>query len=258
MEGDLALWIYAALFIVAAFAGFVDSVAGGGGLITIPALLSVGLPAHLALGTNKLQACFGSFSAMLNFARKGYISWRKIAFGVFCTFIGASVGTLAVLATSPDFLRFLIPVLLIAIFLYTLFSPKLGANSKQAVMKEGVFYGLFGLIIGFYDGFFGPGTGSFWTFAMVALIGLEMKKAVAHTKALNFISNIVSLGVFIALGQILWILGLIMGAGQLLGGFLGSHLVMKKEVSFVRIIFLLVVAATIVKLIYDGVRSLGQ
>lgn len=256
MESELALWVYALLFGVAVFAGFIDAVAGGGGLIALPALLAVGLPEHLALGTNKLQGCFGTLSATFNFARKGYVEWRKIAIGIFFTLLGAILGTLSVLAIDPSFLRFLIPVLLVGIFIYTLFSSNFKTQAKKALMKENAFYIVFGLILGFYDGFFGPGAGSFWTFAMLALIALETKRAVAHTKALNFTSNIVSLSVFIAGGQVLWILGFVMGAGQLIGGYLGAHMVIKKEVGFVRIIFLCVVAATTLKLLYDGIKSL--
>ena len=157
----------------------------------------------------------------------------------------------AYIVLSAEFLRVIIPFCLIAIFIYTLLMPKVGDEDRAARMNARAFYVIFGLILGFYDGFFGPGAGSFWTFAMVALIGLNMKKAVAHTKILNFTSNIVSLAVFIAGGQILWTVGLLMGIGQVLGAYFGSNMVMKKDVKFVRIVFLAVVGATILKLVYD-------
>ena len=118
-------------------------------------------------------------------------------------------------------------------------------------MKPFLFYALFGLVIGFYDGFFGPGTGSFWTIALVLFLGLDLKAATAQTKIFNFTSNIVSLIVFFISGVVLIKVGIIMGAGQILGAYSGSTLVAKKEVIFVRYIFLIVVAATIVKLVYD-------
>ena len=106
-------------------------------------------------------------------------------------------------------------------------------------------------MIGFYDGFMGPGTGSFWMFAFVSLLGLNLKSAVANTKILNFVSNIVSLFVFIIGGQILWMLGIIMGFGQMIGAYFGSHMVIKKEIKFIKTIFLIVVSLTIIKLLYD-------
>ena len=133
--------------------------------------------------------------------------------------------------------------------------PKIGESDRAAKMNERLFYIIFGLILGFYDGFFGPGAGSFWMFAMVALIGLNLKKAVAHTKALNFTSNIVALGVFIAGGQILWLVGFFMAVGQILGAYFGSNLVIKKEVKFIRTMFLIVVAATICKLLFDYFKA---
>ncbi|EAH8299536.1 TSUP family transporter [Campylobacter fetus] len=248
---EFELWHYALLFFVACFSGFVDAIAGGGGLITIPILISVGIPEYIALATNKLQSSFGSFTATLNFSLKGYINYKDIWIGVVFTFIGAVLGTICVLVIDPKILSYLIPIFLILIFLYTIFSPKIGEKDRAAKLSPKVFYITFGLMLGFYDGFFGPGAGSFWMFAMVALLGIHMKKAVAHTKALNFTSNIVSLGVFIAGGQILWMLGIIMGFGQIIGAYFGSKMVIKKEVKFIKIVFLVVVACTILKLIYD-------
>lgn len=242
---------YFVLFFVAFFSGFVDSIAGGGGLITIPALISVGIPEHIALATNKLQSSFGSFTATLNFSLKGFINYKEIWIGIVFTFVGAVLGTTVVLFIDAKVLSYLIPILLFIILLYTIFSPKVGEEDRASRIKPNLFFIIFGLGIGFYDGFFGPGTGSFWMFAMISLLGLNMKKSVANTKVLNFTSNIVSLAVFIAGGQILWLLGIVMGFGQALGAYFGSKMVIKKEVKFIRIVFLCVVACTILKLSYD-------
>ena len=253
MEFDLLSY---ALFFVAAFlGGFIDAIAGGGGLITLPAIMAMGVPPHLALGTNKLQGVFGSFTATLNFTKKGLIDYKECFIGIVFTFIGAAIGATLILFLNANFLKIIIPFLLIAIFIYTLFMPKIGESDRAAKMNERLFYVIFGLILGFYDGFFGPGAGSFWMFAMVALIGLNLKKAVAHTKALNFTSNIVALGVFIAGGQILWLVGFLMAVGQILGAYFGSNLVIKKEVKFIRTMFLIVVAATICKLFFDYFKA---
>lgn len=248
---EFELFAYFVFFGAAFLGGFIDAIAGGGGLITLPALMAMGVPPHMALATNKLQGSFGSFTATLNFAKKGLINFNEISIGIIFTFIGASLGAYLILLLNADFLKAVIPFLLIFIFIYTLFSPNIGEGDKGYRIKPNIFYIFFGLLLGFYDGFFGPGAGSFWTFSLVALIGLNMKKAVANTKALNFTSNIVSLGVFIIGGQILWLVGIIMATGQIIGAWVGSNLVVKKEVKFVRTMFLFVVGATIIKLIWD-------
>ncbi len=143
----------------------------------------------------------------------------------------------------------MIIIMLIVIFLYTLASPNLGSIHTKAKLSKSSFYTIFGLLIGFYDGFFGPGTGSFWTMTLILLLGLDLKAATAHTKLFNFTSNIASLGIFIYAGLVLWVAGIVMGVGQIIGAFLGSSLVAKREVKFIRVFFLIVVGATIVKLL---------
>lgn len=250
MEFDI-YW-YIIFFVTGTFAGFVDSIAGGGGIITVPVLLASGLPPHLALGTNKLQSSFGSFTASMNYMHKGLVNLKDVLIGVLFTFIGAVLGTTSILFLNASFLEKFIPLMLIGIFLYTLFSPKMGENDRHEVMSENAFYLIFGIGIGFYDGFFGPGTGSFWTIAFVALLGLNLKSATARTKIMNFTSNIVSLAVFIIGGKVLWLIGILMGVGQVFGAYLGSTLVVKKEIKFVRVFFLVVVGITILKLVYSS------
>ncbi|WP_104637384.1 TSUP family transporter [Helicobacter felis] len=251
---ELEWYVYAIVVVVAFCAGLVDSIAGGGGLITMPTLLALGIPPHLALATNKLQSSFGSFTAALNFCLKGMVSLREIAFGVGCVVVGAGLGTTLILWLKTDILRLLIPIFLSLIFIYTLLAPKVGEGDSHPKIKPTLFYAIFGLGLGFYDGFFGPGTGSFWTFVMVALLGLNMKKATAHTKVFNFTSNIISLSVFLIGGQVIWAVGLLMGCGQIVGAWVGSNLVMAKEAKFIRRVFLCVVGATILKLFWDFVR----
>ncbi len=239
------------LFLSGFGAGFVDSIAGGGGIITLPVLLAVGIPPHFALATNKLQSSFGSFTATVNYTKRGLLKPKTVLEGIFFTFIGAAVGAVIVQYTSSKFLTNFIIIMLVLLFFFTLFNKNLGFKEKVAKMKPTVFYLVFGLLIGFYDGFFGPGTGSFWTIALVLLLGLHLKAATAQTKMFNFTSNIVSLVVFSLSGLVLIKIGIIMGIGQIAGAYSGSTLVVKKEVTFVRYVFLIVVAATILKLIYD-------
>ena len=237
------------LFLAGGFAGFVDSIAGGGGIITLPALLAVGIPPHQALATNKLQSSFGSFTATLNYAKKGLMKPKELLLGVVFTFIGAVSGAIAVQFFDAKSLEDMIIFMLIVIFLYTLASPNLGAIHTTAKLKKPLFYTIFGLLIGFYDGFFGPGTGSFWTMALILLLGLDLKGATAQTKLFNFTSNIASLLMFIYAGLVLWVAGVVMGVGQIIGAYLGSSLVAKKEVKFIRVFFLVIVGATILKLL---------
>lgn len=232
-------------------AGFVDSIAGGGGIISLPALLAAGLPPHLALGTNKLQGTFGSLTAAVNYSRKGLVNLREIPSGMIYTALGALGGTVTVQVLPAQFLQHIILLLLAGVFLYTLFSPDLGKLDRRPSVTAPVFFGCAGLALGFYDGFFGPGTGSFWTIALVLGLGLNLKKATAHTKIFNFTSNVVALGAFFAGHNVVISAGLLMGAGQMLGAFLGSRLVIQRGTGFVRLFFLVVVAATILKLGYS-------
>lgn len=233
-------------------AGFIDSIAGGGGIITIPVLMASGMPPHIALATNKLQGTFGSGMASINFIRKGFISWNEVYIGVIYTFIGAAIGTYAILLMDASMLSKVIPLMLVAIFIYTLLSPKMGENDRHAYLGNHLFFLIFGIGIGFYDGFFGPGTGTFWTIALVTLLGLNLKKATAQTKVMNFTSNIVSLAVFLWSGTVLFAVGFLMGLGQIIGAYIGSNMVIKKEVGFIRGFFLTMVGLTLIKLFYNS------
>jgi uncharacterized membrane protein YfcA len=232
-------------------AGFVDSIAGGGGIITVPVLLSLGLPPHLALGTNKLQAVFGSFTSAGRYYHKKLFTLHDTWLGILFTLIGASIGTILIQMINADFLMKAIPLFLLVIFIYTLFSPKLGATDRHVTMSKFLFFPIAGFLLGFYDGFFGPGTGSFWTIALVVLYGLNLKKATGTTKVMNFTSNIVSLIVFIIGGKVLFLAGIVMGSGQIAGAWVGSHLVIKHSTKFIRVFFLIVVAGTITKTIWS-------
>lgn len=239
------------LFLTGAVAGLIDSIAGGGGLITIPVLLGLGLPPQYALGTNKLQATFGSASAMFHFVRAGAVNIRDAWWGVVCTAVGAVLGAYTVQQIDPGFLKKFIPFLLLVILCYTIFTPKLGAEEVRPRLSKGIFYTTFGLLVGFYDGFLGPGTGSFWVIAIMLGLGFDMRKGTAYTKLFNFVSNIVALVVFIAGGYVLLWAGLVMGAGQAVGARIGARLVIKKGTRFIRPIFITSVLAVTVKLFYD-------
>ncbi len=249
---DLPLWSYPAMFATGLVAGFVDSIAGGGGLITLPVLLSLGFPPPVALGTNKLQATCGSGSAAWHFARSKAVSLRECGAGVFFTGLGAAGGTLMVQRIDPNFLKQFIPIILLVLAGYLLFRPQLGEKEIQPRLSPGVFYVAAGLGLGFYDGFLGPGTGSFWCMAFMLGLGFTMTRATAHTKVMNFASNVVSLVLFAIPGHVHYAAGVSMGLGQLIGAKIGSGMVLTRGTKFIRPIFITMVLAITLKLLWDS------
>lgn len=248
----IELWHWPLLFATGLAAGFVDSIAGGGGLITLPVLLSFGFDPRTALGTNKLQATFGSGSAAWHYAKAGAVEVRDCTRGFVITFVAAMLGSLAVGQLDRDLLRRAMPLLLIAVAIYSLMRPKLGENDLHPRMSRTRFDVVFGLLLGFYDGFFGPGTGTFWTMAFVLAMGFNLTRATGYTKVMNLGSNLASLAYFLWAGNILFLAGLVMGLGQLLGARLGSRMVMKRGTKFIRPVFISVVFAITAKVLYDA------
>lgn len=251
----MSLWHYPILFLTGALAGLVDSMAGGGGIITVPVLLNLGLPVPLALGTNKLQSSFGSTSAAWHYARQGIVNLRDCRTGIVLTLIGATLGALTVEWLDPDILARLIPWLLGGILLYTIFRPQVGQQDHPPRLRWGWFFTAFGLGLGFYDGFFGPGTGAFWTMAFIGVQGMNFVRATGYTKVMNATSNLASLAIFLSHGSVHLGAGLTMGAGQLIGAKIGSGLVVKKGARFVRPVFLTMVTITMARLIYLSITQ---
>ena len=236
-------------------AGFVDSIAGGGGIISLPALLAVGIPPHLALGTNKLQASLGTAFAAGNYARRGLLERSQLLPGVICTAAGALAGAMLVVRLPSMWLGRIVPWLLVAIFVYIVRSPRLGVSASQARMTATTFSVVFGLSLGFYDGFFGPGTGSFWTLAFLALLGFALPQATAQTKVMNLASNAVALAWFGVQGDVLWRLGLGVAAANVAGALAGSSLAMEKGARLIRVFFLVAVAGTLARLVWLSVAA---
>lgn len=226
--------VLALLFAIATLAGWVDSIGGGGGLISIPTLLWSGFSPLDVLATNKLQATFGSSTATFSYARYGLvdIKGQKLAIGL--TFAGAIGGAWAVQQVDSSALGKIIPLLLIAFALYFLFSPKIQDRESTPLIGNRLFAATVGISVGFYDGFFGPGTGTFFTVAYVTLLGFGLPKATGNTKLLNFTSNIASLLFFACTGHIVWLVGLVMGCGQTLGSLLGARMAVKHGTRLIR------------------------
>lgn len=248
MTPDLEILVM--LFMVAAVAGWVDVIAGGGGLITIPALMLVGVPPAAALATNKLQGSAGTLSSSLYFIRRGAVDLHAIRYLILATFVGSLMGACLVLHIDASQLMVYLPVLLIAIALYFLLSPSIGDVDSTPKLGTIAFALLLCPLLGFYDGFFGPGTGSFMLLAFVAVAGYRVSKATAHSKVLNFTSNIASLLYFVFFGEIYWIIGGVMIAGQLLGSIVGSRMVLENGSKLVRPVVVVVCFTMSVNLIY--------
>lgn len=248
---EISIELIGILFVVAVIAGFIDAIAGGGGLITIPALLMTGMPPALALGTNKLQACGGSFSASLYFIRQRAVKLSEVWLLILLTFIGSSIGTLLIQQIDSSVVRKVLPFLVLAIGLYFLFTPKLGEEDRQQRFSFVGFAFTAAALIGFYDGFFGPGTGSFFSLAFVMLLGFNLAKATAHSKVLNFTSNVASLLLFLVGGQIVWSIGLAMMVGQIFGGNLGAKMVLSKGKLLIRPMVVIMSFIMTAKMAYD-------
>ena len=224
---------YAILTATAVLTGFIDAIAGGGGLIMMPALLFAGVPPVNALATNKLQSMFGTATACFNYGRKGLIEWRPNLATIILVFIGASIGVVVVQTIDTRALSLIIPLLLMAVAIYVLVSPRM-SDDDAAPRVSATGYAPVGAAIGAYDGFFGPGTGSFFTASLVALRGHGLTRATALTKLFNLTSNVAAVLLFALGGKMFWLLGACMAAGAMAGGWIGSHTAMRFGAALIR------------------------
>jgi len=235
--------------------GFIDSITGGGGLITVPALLAVGLPPQIALGTNKLQSSCGTAIAVVRYARAGMMKTPWLRLAVMCSLFASMAGAHVVAIVGNEALKKLIPWMLAAVAVYTALNPRFGLHEGRIRFAPFGFALLLGSVIGFYDGFFGPGTGSFWAVACVVLLGLDLRHATGYTKAANLASNLGSLAIFLSGKSVNFPAAAAMIVGQLIGAQLGSGFVIRHGAKFIRPVFLCVVFALTVKLIWDAMRG---
>lgn len=247
--------LFAFLMAVAFVAGAIDAVAGGGGLITIPALMASGVPPVAAIATNKLQSTFGTGGAVFAYARRGYIDFRRFAVPTLAAFLGSGVGAFILMRVDPAFLEALLPVLLVAMVLYFVFSPRIGDEDRHSRACPLALVAVAALI-GCYDGFFGPGTGSFFTTVLVALFGFGLIRAVAHTKLLNFASNLAALMVLIAGGHVLWLIGLAMAVANFAGAQIGAHAALRFGAGLARPLLIAMSLALIARLLADPANPL--
>ncbi|MCH8552384.1 MAG: TSUP family transporter [Natronospirillum sp.] len=234
--------ILAMLFLAALIAGFVDALAGGGGLITLPTLLLAQVPPVAALATNKLQASFGTLTASWRMLHSGMVRWQDVKGLFWASVVGAASGALLVQFVDPGILQFVIPIVLIGMALYYLLIPGVVAASRPRISERSYRLGL-APGIGFYDGFFGPGTGSLFAFTRNSLRGDSLLESTAKAKIMNFGSNVAALVLFIAGGHVAWLAGGIMIIGVLIGSSLGSHLVVRGAVHWIRPMIVIVCVA---------------
>lgn len=234
-------------------AAMVDSIAGGGGLISVPAYMLAGVPPHLTLGTNKFSSTAASFTSSLKFARSGKVSSQLMKFLAPLTLIGAVMGVSSVLHISQDFLSTLVLILILAVGLYTVFSKTIGVEDKfKGLTKKTIFLGmLLAIGLGFYDGFFGPGTGSFLIFGLISIFGFDFVKASGNAKFLNFVSNITALVMFALNGKINYILGIPVAISMIFGARIGTVMALNKGATLIKPIFVMMSLGVAIKMLYQ-------
>jgi uncharacterized membrane protein YfcA len=235
------------LFFISVLAGFLDTLAGGGGLITLPALILSGVPPLAALGTNKLQGSMGTATATYLMLKNKKIHWRDIKPLMLSAFVGAVFGATIVQFINTDILSFVIPAVLVSITVYFLVSPKPGHKDGSPSLSERKYkYGVIP-VIGGYDGMFGPGTGSFFAVAGMSCRGHNLLLSTATAKPLNFSTNIASLIIFVAAGQVVWLVGGLMMVGQAIGARIGSHYLFKINPAHLRKLVVIMCSGMLVK-----------
>ena len=230
--------VYAILFVVAFFASLIDSIAGGGGLLTTPSMLLVGMSPLNVLATNKFQSCFGTVTSTYNYYKNGFLVEKRKTFYTALSFLGSGIGTLLVSRISNETLESVIPILLIsaAIFFITNKGPS-GVKKNEKLL---IIFNLVVFAIGFYDGFFGPGTGSFFVLAFIIIKGANIMESTAITKLLNLSSNFAAFIIFAIQGYVIWYLGLVMAVAQIAGAYTGSRFAIKNGEKVVRPVLVVV------------------
>ena len=233
-------------------AGFVDAIAGGGGLISLPAYLIAGVPTHMALGTNKMSSMMGTAIATGRFAKNGYIHFKKVVWFIMAALIGSSIGSNLTLLVSDKILQYMMIVILPIVAFYVMRNKKMGDDSLAGTLPERKSFLIAlasALIIGIYDGFYGPGTGTFLLLVLTGAARYTMKEAAGTTKAINLSSNVAAFVTFVIHGKIIYTLGLAAAICSILGNYIGSGLVMGNGQKIVRPLILVVLAILFVKIL---------
>tara|TARA_R110002124_G_scaffold72020_16_gene192777 strand:- start:9771 stop:10526 length:756 start_codon:yes stop_codon:yes gene_type:complete len=240
------------LFFVAMTAGFFDAISGGGGLLTVPALLMAGVPPLMALGTNKFQGVFGTATATMTFATKGHLDLRRLLPIAVGCFVASVVGAFTASFIPQDALAYVLPAVLIFVALYFAFAPDLSKGARQPRVSPLILSAVALPFVGLYDGIFGPGAGSFYMLILLGLGGLSVLQATAQTKLFNLASNLGGLIGFALMGAIAWKIGVTMALGQIIGSNLGARMAMKKGAALIRPLLVTICILTALKLLVAG------
>jgi len=234
--------------------GLIDSMAGGGGLISLPAYLAAGLPPHFALGNNKFSSSVGTLFATLMYRKSRMIDMKPALMSAFFALGGSFLGTRAVLLLNPDFLRYILVILVPIIAVYTLINKKFGEENRSnevSLQKKLLLSSAAGFGIGFYDGFFGPGTGSFLILFNALALKYDLATANGNTKVVNLASNIAAVVTFIIGGKVIFLIGIPAAAAGILGNVLGAKLAITKGAKIIRPVFILVLLLLMIKILWD-------
>jgi len=243
---NFSIEILTFLFFVGVVAGFLDTLVGGGGLLAVPALLLSGIPPIYVLGTNKFQGSMGTGIATFLLFRKKKLDWNSVKNLMFASFIGSIVGGVIIQFVDTQFLSFVIPIVLFFIAIYFIVSPK--PKSTVGNSKPNKKFELFAVpVVGFYDGMFGPGAGSFFAMTGVMLKKLEIIQATILAKPLNFASNIAGFIVFFSFGHIAFLIGILMMMGQMIGAFFGTHYLLKANPLIIRFLIVIISISMLIK-----------
>ena len=247
---NFSIEILAFLFFVGVVAGFLDTLVGGGGLLAVPALLLSGIPPIYVLGTNKFQGSMGTGIATFLLFRKKKLDWNSVKNLMLASFIGSIVGGVIIQFVDTQFLSFVIPIVLVFIAIYFIISPK--PKSTVGNSKPNKKFELFAVpVVGFYDGMFGPGAGSFFAMTGVMLKKLEIIQATILAKPLNFASNIAGFIVFFSFGHIAFLIGLLMMMGQMIGAFFGTHYLLKANPLIIRLLIVIISISMLIKYMFS-------
>lgn len=248
---EVSVEILCVLLVAGFTAGFIDAIAGGGGLITVPVLLLSGASPVTALATNKIQGLFGAGTAALSYARGGHVDLRAQVFPAIVSFVASITGALLVTVLPTEFIRVFLPVLLIGIAVFFLFQKGLDDADRKSRISTTVFLATAVPVVAFYDGLLGPGTGSFFMLAFVGLAGFGILKATAHTKLLNFASNLGAIFAFAFVSTPWWITGLAMGLAQIAGARFGAALAQRIGSRLIKPLLITTSLALAAKLLWD-------
>lgn len=251
MELDFSLLHLLLLLAVGLVAGFIDSIAGGGGLITIPVLMLSNIPPLSVFAVNKIQGVAGSSTATFTMLRKGIINFKEMRIPFLASLTGAVLGAIAIQFLNDKALSIVIPIVLLGIGFYYLLTPSIGSVDAEPRMSKGLFNSTVVPGIGFYDGAFGPGTGSFFSLSYILLRGKNIIQATGSAKALNFASNVASMLVFVLGGYAIWSIAIVMSIGQIIGAYLGSLVVIKKGASWIRPMVVVMCFLMVARYLYE-------